>query len=65
MTKQSTGITDRNGKMIHVGDRMKCDNPIYTKPKEFIVAWDDTLKKYNLPSDQQLRASCEIVQTNC
>ena len=65
MTKHLTGITDRNGKMIHVGDHMKCDNPIYTKPKEFVVVWDETQNKYNLPSDQQLLRSCEIVQTNC
>lgn len=65
MTKRPTGVTDRNGTMIHVGDQVKCDNPIYTKPKVFNVTWDESQNKYNLPSDQQLRASCEIVQTNC
>lgn len=62
MTKQSTGFKDRNKKVIHVGDTVKCDHPIYTEPKIFVVEWDSVTKKYNLPSDAEMIEHCEVVQ---
>ena len=64
MHKETTGIKDRNRKVIHVGDTVKCDHPIFIDPKLFVVEWDDAMKKYNLPSNPDLLAHCEIVQVD-
>lgn len=62
MNRQTTGYKDRTKKAIHVGDTVRCDHPIFTNPKEFIVEWDNATKRYNIPSDPQLLDHCEIVQ---
>lgn len=58
---RETGITDCEGRMIHEGDMVVCCDPIFVKPKKFIVKWDSITGTHNVPTSS-LRNYCRIVE---
>lgn len=57
---RETGINDCEGKMIYEGDVIICDDPIFLKPKRFIVKWDNVTGNHNVPTSS-LRNYCRVV----
>jgi len=61
--KRSTGTSDNNGKLIHEGDSVICSDPIFAEPKQFVVKWDETSMKFNLPTDPRMLSHCTIKES--
>lgn len=60
--RKETQVKDCKGEMIFEGDTIECDCPIFVKPKQFKVIWDDTEHRYNVPKDAYIRSFCKKVK---
>jgi len=60
--KQETGLLDCEGRKMFVGDIVECSAPIFTKPKRFVLSWDESLGRFNFPTSLDLRSHCRVVQ---
>lgn len=56
-----TGYKDCENRSIKVGDTVECFAPIFTKPKQFVMAWDSVLGSYNFPKCSELASHCRII----
>jgi hypothetical protein len=59
--KLDTGIKDSADRRVYVGDLVECTAPIFTKPKRFVVEWDDCLGRYNYPTSLDLTSHCRVI----